>query len=126
MALREGLPKGRRVRNAVPVPRGARVVTETGVEIRTAEPADLDGLTALLTEAFRHDPLWRWAFSEEERLATWWRFFTGSALRYPCIWVAGERRNNASNPCCVSSSVRVRHRSSSSWSDSRPHIPAMC
>jgi len=65
-------------------------VTETGVEIRNAEPADLDGLTALLTEAFKDDPLWRWAFREQEGMATWWRFCIGSALRYPCTWVAGD------------------------------------
>jgi GNAT superfamily N-acetyltransferase len=60
-------------------------------EIRTAGPEDLDGLTALLTQAFRHDPLWRWAFpDDDEALATWWRFFVGSALRYPCTWVAGD------------------------------------
>jgi ribosomal protein S18 acetylase RimI-like enzyme len=72
------------------MPRGAKFETETGVEIRTAEPADLDGLTALLTEAFKHDPLWRWAFAEDEGLATWWRFYIESALRYPCIWIAGD------------------------------------
>jgi ribosomal protein S18 acetylase RimI-like enzyme len=65
-------------------------MTETGVEIRLAEPADLDALTALLTEAFKHDPLWRWAFPEEEAVATWWRFYIGSALRYPCTWLAGD------------------------------------
>jgi ribosomal protein S18 acetylase RimI-like enzyme len=65
-------------------------VTETKLEIRTAEPADLDGLTALLTEAFRHDPLWRWAFPDDEGLAAWWRLYVGSALRYPWIWVAGD------------------------------------
>src|SRR3954452_12216773 len=72
------MPPQLRVRKAVPV------------EIRTADTADLDGLTALLTEAFRQDPLWRWAFAEQEGLATWWRFFVGSALRYPCTWVAGD------------------------------------
>jgi ribosomal protein S18 acetylase RimI-like enzyme len=58
--------------------------------IRTAEPADLDGLTALLTDAFTHDPLWRWAFAEEQDMATWWHFFVGSALRYPWTWIAGD------------------------------------
>jgi GNAT superfamily N-acetyltransferase len=61
-----------------------------GVSFRTAEPADLDGLTALLTEAFQHDPLWTWAFREKEGMATWWRFLIGSALRYPCTWIAGD------------------------------------
>ncbi len=58
--------------------------------IRTAGLADLDGLTALLAEAFRGDPLWRWAFPDEDGLAAWWRFFAGSALRYPWVWVAGD------------------------------------
>jgi ribosomal protein S18 acetylase RimI-like enzyme len=65
-------------------------MTETGVEIRTAEPADLDGLTDLLTQAFKDDPLWRWAFRETEGMATWWRFCIASALRYPCTCVAGD------------------------------------
>ena len=65
-------------------------MTESGVEIRTAEPADLDRLTALLTQAFKDDPLWRWAFHEEEGMATWWRFLIRSALRYPCTWIAGD------------------------------------
>lgn len=60
------------------------------VEIRTAGPADLDGLTALLTEAFAADPLWRWAFPRLEGMAEWWRFFAGSALRYPWVWIAGD------------------------------------
>ena len=59
-------------------------------QIRTAGPADLDGLTALLTEAFKGDPLWRWAFREPEAMATWWRFYIGSALRYPYTCVARD------------------------------------
>ena len=62
----------------------------TEIEIRTAEPADLDRLTALIAEAFMDDPLWRWAFHDEEGMAAWWRFWIGSALRYPCTWVAGD------------------------------------
>jgi GNAT superfamily N-acetyltransferase len=58
---------------------------------RIATEADLDGLTATLTAAFRADPLWgRWAFPNAEDLATWWRFYIESALRYPCVWVLGE------------------------------------
>ena len=72
------------MREAAPVPRAATS------EIRIAGLADLDGLTALLAEAFRHDPLWRWAFPDAEGMATLWRFFVGSALRYPWVWVAGD------------------------------------
>jgi GNAT superfamily N-acetyltransferase len=58
-----------------------------GLNVRPATPADLDGLTALLTAAFEQDPLWRWAFPDDG-LDTWWRFLIGSALRYPCVWIA--------------------------------------
>jgi len=54
---------------------------------RLATEADLDGLTATLTAAFAADPLWSWAFTDP---AGWWRFCIGSALRYPCVWVAGD------------------------------------
>jgi hypothetical protein len=60
------------------------------VEIRRAGPADLDSVTALLCEAFHHDPLWRWAFPDDEHLAVWWRLYVTSALRYPSVWVAGD------------------------------------
>jgi GNAT superfamily N-acetyltransferase len=59
---------------------------------RIATDADLDGLTATLTAAFQNDPLWgRWAFPDaEDDLAVWWRFYIGSALRYPCVLVRGD------------------------------------
>jgi len=60
------------------------------IDVRTAGPADLGALTALLTEAFREDPLWSWAFPDAEGLAAWWRLCVGSALRYPCVWIAGD------------------------------------
>jgi GNAT superfamily N-acetyltransferase len=60
------------------------------VEIRTAGRADLDGLTRLLAEAFHADPLWRWAFPDGAGLSAWWRFYIASALRYPCVWIAGD------------------------------------
>jgi GNAT superfamily N-acetyltransferase len=66
-----------------PVPAAAEL------NVRTASPSDLDGLTALLTAAFEHDPLWRWAFPEGG-LERWWRFLIGSALRYPHVWIAGD------------------------------------
>jgi GNAT superfamily N-acetyltransferase len=59
--------------------------------IRVATDADLDGLTATLAAAFQTDPLWGgWAFPDPEDLAAWWRLHIGSALRYPCVWVAGD------------------------------------
>jgi GNAT superfamily N-acetyltransferase len=58
---------------------------------RIATDADLDGLTATLTAAFRTDPLWgSWAFPDPKDLAVWWRFYLGNALRYPCVWVCGD------------------------------------
>jgi GNAT superfamily N-acetyltransferase len=58
-------------------------------EVRTATAADLDRLTALMTAAFEHDPIWRWAFPDKG-LNAWWRFYIGSALRYPCTWISGD------------------------------------
>lgn len=95
----QGLPLVLRVREAAPVPRVAGFTTETGVEIRIAGVADLDGLTALLTEAFKHEPLWRWAFPDEGAVATWWRLCIGSALRYPWVWVAGGLRRRIGVDC---------------------------
>jgi GNAT superfamily N-acetyltransferase len=59
------------------------------LEVRSATPEDLDGLTALLTAAFEHDPIWRWAFPDSG-LEVLWRFLIGSALRYPNVWVAAD------------------------------------
>lgn len=60
------------------------------MDVRTAESADLDGLTAVLTAAFRDDPVWRWALPDPGALEAFWRFLIGSALRYPCVWIAGD------------------------------------
>jgi GNAT superfamily N-acetyltransferase len=54
---------------------------------RVAKDEDLDGLTATLTAAFGDDPLWSWAFPDQEKLGVWWRFLIRSALRYPCTWM---------------------------------------
>ncbi len=60
------------------------------MEIRIAGPDDADGLSTLLAEVFSRDPVWGWAFPDPERLRAWWRLFVGSALRYPCTWIAGD------------------------------------
>lgn len=57
---------------------------------RIATLADLDGVTDTLWEAFRDDPIWRWAFPDEEQLRPWWRFCIESALRYPWVWVLDD------------------------------------
>jgi GNAT superfamily N-acetyltransferase len=58
--------------------------------MRAASLSDLDGLTSMLTAAFERDPLWSWAFPETGDLAVLWRFYISSALRYPCVWIAGD------------------------------------
>ena len=55
-----------------------------------ATASDLDGLVDTFTAAFQQDPVWSWAFPESRDLAVWWRFLIGSALRYPCVWIAGD------------------------------------
>ena len=57
---------------------------------RVATPADLDGLTATLWQAFRNDPVWTWVFPDEDQLRPWWRFLIESALRYPWVWVLDD------------------------------------
>jgi GNAT superfamily N-acetyltransferase len=60
------------------------------MQIRRAGQDDLDGLTSLLADAFRSDPLWRWVFPDAAGLARLWRFYLASALRYPWVWIAGD------------------------------------
>ena len=57
---------------------------------RVATLDDLDGVTETLWEAFRDDPLWRWAFPDHNRLRSLWRFYIESALRYPWVWIADD------------------------------------
>ena len=63
---------------------------ESGLKIRTAQAADLDGLAALMTEAFLADPLWSWALPGRDAQYAWWRFLVNSALRYPCVSILGD------------------------------------
>lgn len=60
------------------------------MEPRIATADDLDGISATLASAFAEDPLWGWAFPGGAGLEAWWRFFAGSALRYPWTWVSGD------------------------------------
>ena len=60
------------------------------METRIATAADLPGVTATLAGAFAEDPLWTWAFPDDDKREAWWRFLLQSVLRYPCTWVAGD------------------------------------
>ncbi|MEA2385919.1 MAG: hypothetical protein QOJ22_93 [Thermoleophilaceae bacterium] len=64
--------------------------TPTGPPARVATESDLDSLTHMVGLAFRDDPLWRWAIPDQPKVERWWRFLIGSALRYPCTWIAGD------------------------------------
>jgi GNAT superfamily N-acetyltransferase len=44
----------------------------------------------LLAAAFEGDPLWRWVFPDLAALQSWWRFFVGSVLRFPCTEIVGD------------------------------------
>ncbi|MBK5231631.1 MAG: GNAT family N-acetyltransferase [Thermoleophilia bacterium] len=60
------------------------------MRVRIATTDDLEGIAETLTSAFEADPLWGWAFPERAGLHAWWRFFAGSALRYPWTWIADD------------------------------------
>jgi ribosomal protein S18 acetylase RimI-like enzyme len=61
-----------------------------GVMARVATQTDLPRVTEILRAAFRNDPLWSWVFPDPDKLAVWWRFLIGSALRYPWVFVADD------------------------------------
>lgn len=60
------------------------------MKARVATRADVDGVTETLWRAFAEDPLWRWAFTDHDKLKPWWRMYVESALRYPWVWVLGD------------------------------------
>lgn len=60
------------------------------MDVRVATISDLGGIAETLASAFEDDPLWGWAFPERADLETWWRFFAGSALRYPWTFIADD------------------------------------
>src|SRR5690242_12974268 len=61
-----------------------------GMDVRTAAPSDVEPLTAVITEAFATDPLWRWAIPDSAAIEAWWRLLVTSAVRYPTVWIAGD------------------------------------
>ncbi len=60
------------------------------MDVRFATGSDLDGIAETLASAFESDPLWGWAFPERSDLQAWWKFFAGSALRYPWTFIADD------------------------------------
>jgi GNAT superfamily N-acetyltransferase len=60
-------------------------------DIRLAVPDDADAITAALTTAFFHDPVWGPVFPDEsrraEQMAAMWQVYVTSALRYPWTFV---------------------------------------
>ena len=59
--------------------------------VRRASAADIDLVTAIITLAFAHDPLWAHAMARPDggtaHHAAFWRLFAQGALRYPCTWL---------------------------------------
>ena len=64
--------------------------TFANLGVRRATTEDLDGLTATLTAAFANDPVWSWAFPDQQGLAAWGRLLIGSALRYRWVWTIDD------------------------------------
>ena len=60
------------------------------MDVRVATLSDIDGIAETLASAFENDPLWGWAFPDTSDLAAFWRFFAGSALRYPWTFIADD------------------------------------
>jgi len=60
------------------------------MEVRAATESDIDGIAETLTSAFAADPMWGWAFPDSSDLNAFWKFFAGSALRYPWTFIADD------------------------------------
>jgi predicted N-acetyltransferase YhbS len=61
------------------------------MQIRRAQNADAEAITATITSAFHEDPVWSWAFPDEVKrpvqFTRWWRLFVDAALRDGWVWV---------------------------------------
>ena len=55
-----------------------------------AGPGELDAVIEILSAAFARDPLWAWAFPDDNDRMVWWRVCIGSAMRYPWTWITAE------------------------------------
>ncbi len=60
-------------------------------EPRRATNADADAITATIASAFHNDPVWSWAFPDEDKrpvqFTRWWRLFVDASLRDGWVWV---------------------------------------
>ena len=76
---------GRKVEVTVPLFRSV-----AGVEIRVATAADLPAVVDTMTGAFYRDPVWAWAFPDDQQRhaqhEVWWGFLMRSAMRYDDVW----------------------------------------
>jgi GNAT superfamily N-acetyltransferase len=59
---------------------------------RVAGAADFDAIVETISVAFHDDPVWSWAFPDDERrpeqFRRWWPLFVESALPHGFTWVA--------------------------------------
>jgi len=62
--------------------RGGRPTT---LPVAPAAAGEATEVSAVIAEAFRHDPTWSWAFPDPAARRRWWQVCTEGALRYP--WV---------------------------------------
>jgi len=65
----------------------------------TNAPHDLDRVVEILAGAFYHDPLWAWAFHDDDLRAgqhgRFWRLFIEGASRFPGVWLDASRSATA-------------------------------
>jgi len=58
---------------------------------RVAQAADRSAVTATISSAFDRDPVWSWAFADDDlrpgQYAVWWDAFVRSGLLYPWVRV---------------------------------------
>ncbi len=56
------------------------------LRVVAAASDDAHAVVRVVTEAFLHDPIWRWAFPDPAAREKWWRFLIPSAFRYPWVF----------------------------------------
>ncbi len=57
---------------------------------RVVTGSELPRVAETLGAAFAGDPLWSWAFPDQDTLTVWWRFLIAGALPYRRVFVAGD------------------------------------